>query len=226
MEKIIVNNLSKKFGQFYALKDLSLEINSGDKVVIHGSSGSGKSTLLYLLGGLDKPTQGEIYCFGKNLSRMSDSELANYRNNDVGFIFQFHFLLGTLTGLENILLPAQINGAVDLQKIRKTIFYHAEMLGVGDILSKLPSEMSGGQQQRINILRAISLRPKLLLCDEPTGNLDSQNSKIVIELLDKIANETNATLLVVTHDATIASRFEKQIQMVDGGIGNQVMNSL
>ncbi len=224
--KIVINNVSKKFGQFYALRDLSLEIAQEDKVVLFGSSGSGKSTLLYLLGGLDRPTSGEIFCFGKKVSGLSDNKLANYRNDQVGFIFQFHFLLGTLTGLENILLPAQINGLHDINEIKATTLAYAEKLGVLDILHKLPSEMSGGQQQRINILRAISLKPKLLLCDEPTGNLDSENSKIVIDLLDKIASETRATLLVVTHDRSIASRFDHQVEILDGGIGNQVMNSL
>lgn len=225
-EKIIVNNVSKKFGNFYALRDLDLEIDEHEKVAIYGKSGSGKSTLLYLLGGLDKPSNGNIYCFGQNISSYSDNDLAFYRNNFVGFIFQFHFLLGTLTGLENILLPAQINGTCNLKDVKNYVISHAERLGVSDILHKLPSEMSGGQQQRINILRAISLRPKLLLCDEPTGNLDSVNSKIVVDLLDSIADQTGATLLVVTHDKGVASRFSHQIEILDGGVGNQSMNSL
>ena len=225
-EKIIINNTSKKFGDFYALKDLNIEINERDKIAIYGSSGSGKSTLLYLLGGLDRPSGGDIYCFGKKISSLSDRELANYRNKDVGFIFQFHFLLGTLSGIENILLPAKINGSHNLNEVKKSVLKYANRLGVLDILHKLPSEMSGGQQQRINILRAISLKPKLLLCDEPTGNLDSTNSTIVIDLLDSIASETGATLLVVTHDKSVASRFDHQIEILDGGVGNQVTNSL
>ena len=226
MQKIIINNVSKKFGDFYALRDMSLEVLSGEKLVIHGSSGSGKSTLLYLLGGLDRATSGEIVAFGQNLTKMSDKQLALHRNEQVGFIFQFHFLLGTLTGLENVLLPAQINGNVSLRDIKKDTHRFAEVLGVSDVLNKLPTEMSGGQQQRINILRAISMRPRILLCDEPTGNLDSKNSKIVIDLLDEIAEETNSTLIVVTHDQSIALRFERQIEILDGGISNQLMNTL
>jgi len=225
-EKIIINNVSKKFGSFHALKDLDLEINEQDKVAIYGQSGSGKSTLLYLLGGLDKPSSGNIYCFGQNISTYSDHDLAHYRNNFVGFIFQFHFLLGTLSGIENIMLPAQINGSKNIKDVKSYVMEHAERLGVHDILNKLPSEMSGGQQQRINILRAISLRPKLLLCDEPTGNLDSENSKIVIDLLDSIADDTGATLLVVTHDQSVATRFSRRVEILDGGVGNQSMNSL
>lgn len=225
-QKIILNNVSKKFGDFFALKDLSLEISEGEKMAIYGSSGSGKSTLLYLLGGLDKASFGDIFCFGQNLSQLSDNDLAEYRNQKVGFIFQFHFLLGTLTGLENILLPARISGKENIKTIEKNIRNYAKNLGVYDILGKYPSEMSGGQQQRINILRAISLKPKLLLCDEPTGNLDSLNSSLVIDLLDDIATESGATLLVVTHDQSVASRFSNRIEILDGGIGNQVMNSL
>tara|TARA_B100000886_G_scaffold316893_1_gene255811 strand:+ start:160 stop:843 length:684 start_codon:yes stop_codon:yes gene_type:complete len=225
-ETIVVNNISKKFGNFFALKDLSIEITRGEKVAIFGKSGSGKSTLLYLLGGLDRPTSGDIFCFGENISKLTDIELARYRNIKVGFIFQFHFLLGTLTGLENILLPARINGDVSLKEIKQNSIKYAHRLGVSDILHKLPSEMSGGQQQRINILRAISLKPRLLLCDEPTGNLDSENSKIVIELLDEIALDSGATLMVVTHDQGVASRFPRQIEILDGGLGIQPMNSL
>lgn len=225
-EMIILSNVSKKFGDFYALKDLSLEIVRHEKVAIYGSSGSGKSTLLYLLGGLDRPTTGSISCFGESIDLYSDHDLALYRNNSIGFIFQFHFLLGTLTGLENILLPAQISGHHDVSSIKKNIMNYAQELGVDNILNKLPSEMSGGQQQRVNILRAISLKPKILLCDEPTGNLDSNNSKIVIDLLDKISTETGATLLVVTHDKSVASRFHRQVEILDGGLGNQVTNSL
>ena len=226
MEKIIINNISKKFGDFYALKDVALEISAGEKAVIHGASGSGKSTLLYLLGGLDRPSSGEIVTFGENVSKMSDHDLANYRNEKIGFIFQFHFLLGTLSGLENILLPAQINGKSNLRKVKRRILELASLLGVTDILGKLPSEMSGGQQQRVNILRALSLKPKLLLCDEPTGNLDSKNSEIVIDLLEQLSTEFGSTLLVVTHDQNVASRFPRKIEMLDGGISNQLMNTL
>lgn len=225
-QKIILNNVSKKFGDFHALKDLSLEINEGEKVAIYGSSGSGKSTLLYLLGGLDRPSFGDVFCYGQNISKLNDNSLAKYRNEQVGFIFQFHFLLGTLSGLDNIMLPARINGSKNIKEIEKNIKTYAENLGVADILNKLPSEMSGGQQQRINILRAISLKPKLLLCDEPTGNLDSSNSSLVIDLLDSIASESGATLLVVTHDQSVASRFSNRIEILDGGLGNQVMNTL
>ena len=226
MKKIIVSNLSKSFGDFYALKNLSVEFQEGEKCVIYGSSGSGKSTLLYLMGGLDRPSSGEIVTFGKNLNQMNDSELALYRNEDIGFIFQFHFLLGTLTGLENILLPAQINRRVNLAAVKEQAMRFAQRLGVSEILHKLPTEMSGGQQQRINIIRALSLNPKLLLCDEPTGNLDSKNSAIVIELLNELADELGTTLIIVTHDRGIASQFDRQIEILDGGIGNQEIYSL
>jgi len=208
-------NLTKKFGNNTALHDVSISLGKGEQYVIQGPSGCGKSTLLYLLGGLDRPTSGEIVVGEKKLSSMSDDELACYRNQSVGFIFQFHFLLPSMTCLQNILLPAKI-GNRNLKEVTSSSKDLAKRLGVEHCLEKFPFELSGGEQQRINIIRSLSLRPKLLLCDEPTGNLDSKNSVTVANLLKELGAKYEATLVVVTHDQFIAGMFNHQLKMIDG----------
>jgi ABC-type lipoprotein export system ATPase subunit len=210
-----IKNVKKWYGNSHALNGVSLTLKQGEEYVVRGASGSGKSTLLYLLGGLDRPTAGEIIINGKNLANMSDEELALYRNSYVGFVFQFHFLLPSMNCMNNILLPARL-GDGDLQVIKRETLQLAKLLKVEHCLSKFPFELSGGEQQRINIMRALSMKPKLLLCDEPTGNLDSENSQKVIQLLRTLAKEFGATLVVVTHDPLIAENFREKIYMKDG----------
>jgi len=217
MSFIKLKNIEKKYGATHVLRGINLEIAEKELVALRGASGSGKSTLLYLLGGLDQPTQGEVVIDRKNLHRLSDEELASYRNQTVGFVFQFHFLLPSMNCLDNILLPARI-GSVPLKKTIDEVKELALYLGVEHCLKKLPSEISGGEQQRINIIRALSLRPKLILCDEPTGNLDSKNSEKVAHLLKSLAIEYQSTLIVVTHDDKIASFFPRKIVIEDGQI--------
>ena len=213
---VYVGNVFKNFSQFEVLKGVNFSLEKGQQYVVRGASGSGKSTLLYLLGGLDQPTSGVVSVKGQNLGELSDSDLAKYRNEHVGFIFQFHFLLSSLTCLENILLPSQLSQKNNGSKVRKFVLEVADLLGVIDCLKKRPFELSGGQQQRINLIRAVSLRPELLLCDEPTGSLDSINSEIVCDFLFKLSRELGITLLTVTHDKNVASRFSRQFEMVDG----------
>lgn len=215
MSLVQVENVVKTFGEQNALNGLTLNFDQANHYAILGASGSGKSTLLYLIGGLDQPTSGRILVGGKELHKMNDSELANYRNEYVGFVFQFHFLLPSTTCLKNILLPAEIGGH-KLGPVKKRAEKLAEYLGVGHCLEKNPYQLSGGEQQRINIVRALSLKPKLLLCDEPTGNLDSENSKKVTQLLIKLAGEFGSTLLVVTHDLNVAKNFENKFVLRDG----------
>ena len=217
MSFIVLSNVEKSFGKTKVLRGLNLNIESKELVAIRGASGSGKSTLLYLLGGLDHPTSGKVLVEGKNLTTMDDEELALFRNQYVGFVFQFHFLLPSMTCRDNILLPARIGGH-DTKRVEKDIDELAQTLGVSHCLSKFPFEISGGEQQRINIIRALSLRPKILLCDEPTGNLDSKNSEKVVSLLKSLAAEFSATLLVVTHDDKVASFFPRKIVIEDGQI--------
>jgi ABC-type lipoprotein export system ATPase subunit len=214
---IKVVDVRKSFGKTGVLNGVDFEINKGDQVSLVGMSGSGKSTLLYLLGGLDKPSSGTIEIDGKVISNLGDDELAKFRNKDVGFVFQFHYLLPSLNCLDNLLLPAKIGG-IELSTIKKYVTELSEKLGVTHCLEKFPYELSGGEQQRVNIIRAVSLSPKLILCDEPTGNLDSKNSALVVGLLRDISEKINATLVLVTHDPSIASQFERKITIEDGRI--------
>ncbi len=215
MGVVNIEGLNKSYGKTKVLSNVNLSLEQGDRVVIMGASGSGKSTLLYLMGGLEKSDKGRVLINDKDLSKLNDEQLASFRNLDIGFVFQFHFLLPTLDCLENILLPARL-GKKDLEKTKTYTQGLARRLKVEECLSKYPYQISGGQQQRINLIRALSLKPKLLLCDEPTGNLDSNNSKIVVDLLNELSKEQNVTLVVVTHDEEVAVHFEKEIHMVDG----------
>lgn len=215
MSLIRLENVEKSFGKTKVLRGLNFTIADKELVAIRGASGSGKSTLLYLLGGLDQPTSGKVVIDNKNLSSMTDESLAHFRNSTVGFVFQFHFLLPSMTCRDNILLPARI-GDADLNAIEKDTLKLAEILGVTHCLAKYPFEISGGEQQRVNIIRALSLRPKILLCDEPTGNLDSKNTEKVATLLKNLSTEYGATLLVVTHDDKVASYFPRKIVIEDG----------
>lgn len=214
---LTVNQLYKSYGQTKVLNGLNFEIKSKVHTAIRGASGSGKSTLLYLIGGLDVMDSGEIIVDNLKIKNLSDAELGLYRNQKVGFVFQFHYLLPSMNCLNNILLPGRINGA-DIKKIETEILELASVLGVSHCLEKYPFELSGGEQQRINILRAVSLHPKLILCDEPTGNLDSKNTEIVITLLKTLAEKYNSTLIVVTHDLKVSAQFSGQIYLEDGQI--------
>ena len=217
MSLIECQNISKSFNDLRILKDISLNLEANGKYVIQGASGSGKSTLLYLLGGLDKPDQGKILYQGSNISKYSDEKLAKFRNLNIGFVFQFHFLLPSMSCLQNTLLPAQIAGA-DKRKTKSFVMELAKMMQVDHVLHKYPYQISGGEQQRVNIIRSLSLKPNLLLCDEPTGNLDSKNSEIVIKILNDLSFEMKSTLVIVTHDNNIAQRFERKITIEDGQI--------
>lgn len=217
MSFIRLEQVEKTFGKTRVLRGLNISIEQKELVAIRGASGSGKSTLLYLLGGLDQPTSGKVIIDKKNLHELDDEGLANFRNESVGFVFQFHFLLPSMTCRDNILLPARIGGK-NLKQIEDDTIRLSNILGVNHCLEKFPFEISGGEQQRINIIRALSLRPKILLCDEPTGNLDSKNSEKVTTLLKNLSADFGATLLVVTHDDKVASHFPRKIVIEDGQI--------
>ena len=217
---IKLENVKKTYNKSRALNGVTLSMDEGGEYLIRGSSGSGKSTLLYLLGGLDRPSEGKVIVNQKNLVDLSDEDLALYRNRYVGFVFQFHFLLPSMNCLDNILLPSRLGGMFSEEVVARAEKL-AKHLGVEHCLKKFPFELSGGEQQRINIIRALSLRPKLLLCDEPTGNLDSENSAKVIQLLKELARDFQATLVIVTHDPVIAQSFPKQFIMRDGVLVTQ-----
>ena len=216
---ISVKNITKKYGNFCALNDLSLNFEAQKQYAILGASGSGKSTLLYLMGGLDRPDHGNIYIGENSLFEMSDGQLASYRNKNVGFVFQFHFLLPSIDCMQNILLPAKI-GEKNTNEVKKRSLELADHLGVSHCLKKYPYQLSGGEQQRVNLIRALSLKPEILLCDEPTGSLDSENSQKVTALLKELSSEFGTTLVVVTHDPSVAMHFENQYHLQDGRLKN------
>lgn len=215
MSFIKCNNVLKNFGRTNILKGINLELEAGQQCSIVGASGSGKSSLLYLLGGLDQVSGGSIHIAGHELSKLNDEQLAKFRNENIGFVFQFHFLLPTMSCLQNIMLPSTIR-AKGADGVKNRVLEFAKILGVEKLLNRYPYELSGGEQQRVNLIRALSLKPSLLLCDEPTGNLDSGNSKLVADFLLEYSLKEKTTLIVVTHDNSIASRFERKIKIEDG----------
>ncbi|WP_129600391.1 ABC transporter ATP-binding protein [Anaerophilus nitritogenes] len=219
MEILKVQGLKKVYGKgankVEALKRLDISINKGEFVTIVGASGSGKSTLLHLLGGLDRPTEGKVMIDGEDIYEYREEKLAIFRRRKIGFIFQFFNLLPVLDVEENISLPALLDhDQVDKEYLSDII----RLLGLEDRKNHLPSELSGGQQQRVSIGRALLNKPAIVLADEPTGNLDSKNSKEVIELLKFSAKKYNQTLILITHDMNIASLADRIITLVDGCI--------
>lgn len=205
--------------QVHALQDVNLTVANGELISIVGTSGSGKSTLLHLLGALDTPTEGKVWIAGKDLSVQKDGELSVIRRDYVGFVFQKFHLMNELTVKENIVLPMLLAGkTVDEDYIEGLV----EILGLKDHQEHLPTELSGGQQQRVAIARALSNHPTIVLCDEPTGNLDHQTSHDVAELLLKVHEEYQKTILIVTHDEEIANIAERKIRIEDGKIMNGI----
>ncbi|HBC96803.1 MAG TPA: peptide ABC transporter ATP-binding protein [Clostridium sp.] len=219
MEILKVENLFKTYGKgenkVEALKNINLSVNKGEFVAIVGASGSGKSTLLHLLGGLDRPTSGKVMIDGENIYNYKENRLAVFRRRKIGFVFQFFNLIPVLDVEENISLPALLdNDKVDEVYLNEII----KMLGLEDRRRHLPSELSGGQQQRVSIGRALLNKPSIILADEPTGNLDSKNSKEVVELLKYTAKKYNQTLVLITHDINIASTADRIVTIQDGQI--------
>ena len=201
------------------MQDVNLTVANGEMISIVGTSGSGKSTLLHLLGALDTPTEGKVWIAGKDLSDQKDRELSVIRRDYIGFVFQKFHLMNELTVKENIVLPMLLAGkTVDEDYIEGLV----EILGLKDHQEHLPTELSGGQQQRVAIARALSNHPAIVLCDEPTGNLDHQTSHDVAELLLKVHEEYQKTILIVTHDEEIANIAERKIRIEDGKIMNGI----
>lgn len=197
------------------LKGLSLELGEGDDVCILGSSGAGKSTFLHILGTLERPTSGQLLYKGEDLFARSDDALAKFRNQTLGFVFQFHYLLSEFTALENVMMPGRIGG-LDPVECKARAERLLGMLGLSNRSTHYPSEMSGGEQQRVAIARALLCQPALLLADEPTGNLDTQNAKLIQDLFFELKRELKLTVVAVTHDTQFAARFSRQLRMADG----------
>ena len=196
---------------------VDLTVNRGEFLALRGASGAGKSTLLHLFGGLDTPTAGEIQFKGTNLNSFSNQALASFRNRSVGFIFQSYYLLPELDALENVCLPARM-ARVSVEDCTTRALKLLERVGLKDRVDHKPYELSGGEQQRVAIARALINEPELILADEPTGNLDSHTGAGIIDLLCEIQRERQATLIIATHDASVAARAPRVIQLVDGHI--------
>ena len=214
-------NLRKIYGQgeteVRALDGINLEVEKGEFVAIVGTSGSGKSTLLHIIGGLDNPTSGQVIVDGQNLSHMTDEELTIFRRRNIGFVFQQYNLIPVINVYENIVLPLRLDGAEIDEKLLEDI---VRTLKIGEKLENLPEELSGGQQQRVAIARALMVKPAVLLCDEPTGNLDSVTSMEVISLLKTCAARFHQTVIVVTHQEAIAQMADRILRVEDGKLYN------
>ncbi|MCU0078811.1 ABC transporter ATP-binding protein [Extibacter muris] len=222
MAMILAKNVSKIYEngakKIYALNHINFEINKGEFVVILGQSGAGKSTLLNILGGIDTLSSGEITVNDTNLSAMNERILADYRANEIGFIFQFYNLIPTLTVYENVALMKDIKEDI----LEPTAIL--ERVGLKQHLKKFPNQLSGGEQQRVSIARAVSKNPEILLCDEPTGALDSETGCMVLELIQDICREYQKTAIIVTHNANIAKAADKVIRLRNGKITEIIEN--
>ncbi len=221
MKIVEVNNLNKYFytpREFHVLKDLNFSVEEAKLTSITGKSGSGKSTLLYLLSTMDTDFQGSICMAGEEIKGRSNDWLSSFRNQNIGFVFQFHYLLPEFTVLRNVMLPALKLGKYDQEEIEHRAVELLKLLDVSEQISKRATLLSGGQQQRVAIARALINEPSIIIGDEPTGNLDSRNTTKVIDLFKELANEKKQTILVVTHDDDFACQSDHVICMADGKV--------
>ena len=212
---IKANNIHFSYGNLKVLKGLDLHIEKGEFVSIVGTSGSGKTTLLQLLGTLENTESGEIIIDKKAVQKLSEKELAIFRNQKIGFVFQFHNLLAEFSALENVCLPAYIAG-ISKKQAEKKAKEILSMLGLGNRMTHKPGELSGGEQQRVAVARALINSPAVILADEPSGNLDSKNAKDLHELLLKLNQERGQTIVIVTHNDELANMANRKLEMVDG----------
>ncbi len=208
----LVKEYKGPFGTLKILKKLDFEAQSGELVMILGRSGSGKSTFLHLLGGLDRPTSGTIEFAGRNIAKLNEHKMAEYRLKDVGVVFQFYHLLTELTLFENVLLPSKIAGSSKEKEAQRLI----ERVGLKERMKHYPAQLSGGEQQRTAIARALINNPAMILCDEPTGNLDEETAKSVFELLLSLNQEEKKTLIIVTHETSLVKQGKSVYELKDG----------
>lgn len=222
-ELIKLVNVSKIYdnGKTIALDNVNLVLPEHKMIAIYGQSGSGKTTLLNLIGALDKPTKGEVYIDGRDILKLNQNELANLRNKKIGFVFQFHYLISEFTVLENIILPALIyKKNIRINEIKEKAINLAKFLEIDNVLNKYPDFISGGQRQRAAICRALINNPKIVLADEPTGNLDSKNTEKVFNLFLNLNKEYKTTIIIITHNQEIADKCDIKIELKDGKVIN------
>ncbi|MEG1004143.1 ABC transporter ATP-binding protein [Clostridium sp.] len=222
MEIIKIENLTKKYGEgdneVVALNSVNLTVNAGEFVAIIGPSGSGKSTLLHMLGGVDNPTSGSVNINGVNISKLNDEKLSQFRRRNIGLIFQFFNLIPVMSAKENIELPYIIDERKpDIDYINELI----ELLDLKGRENHMPSQLSGGQEQRVAIGRALAYKPTIILADEPTGNLDSKNTKEIMKLLKHCSRKYNQTLIIITHDLNIAAEADRVVRIEDGNLSDE-----
>ena len=228
MENILeakqINKYFRKPVEFQVLKDISFDVRKGEFVSIMGKSGCGKSTLLYILSTMDTDYSGELYFNGQLITGLPANDLARLRNEKIGFVFQFHYLLAEFSVLENVMLPAKKLGKKSKEEIEHDAMEKLKLLGIDDQATKMASKISGGQKQRVAIARSLINDPSIIMGDEPTGNLDSKNSEIVFSIFKELSAEQEFSLLVVTHDEDFAHRTDRIIEMGDGKILDHSMS--
>jgi lipoprotein-releasing system ATP-binding protein len=210
-----VQNITKKYGELSILKGISFTVNKGEIVSIVGSSGAGKTTLLQILGTLDQPSSGSFTIDGINPFLLNQKELARFRNKNIGFVFQFHQLLPEFNALENVMIPSLIQG-LSKKEAKEKASYLLQQVGLSDRFSHRPNELSGGEQQRIAVCRALINSPKVVFADEPSGNLDSRNAEELHELFFKLRTEFNQSFIIVTHNNRLAEQADRTITLQDG----------
>lgn len=227
MSALELKNITKVYGEKVKTKVLNntdLTINEGEFVSIIGQSGSGKSTLLNIMGTLSKGSSGTLYINGINVEGMNKNELADLRNSELGFIFQFHYLLPEFTVIENILMPYSISGKKVNKEILERAYELIDLVGLTKVKNNMATDLSGGQQQRAAIARALINSPKIILADEPTGNLDSNTTNDIYNLLRDINKKYNTTFVIITHDNRIAEKADRVIEVLDGNIIKDYLN--
>ncbi|WP_298732111.1 ABC transporter ATP-binding protein [uncultured Chitinophaga sp.] len=214
---LVARNLTKNYSNLQVLKGVDVSVSKGEIVTIVGSSGAGKSTLLHLLGTLDVPSSGEVWLGDTNLTALKGNALADFRNRHIGFIFQFHHLLPEFTALENVCIPGYIAGASN-GKVQKRAEELLDTLGLKDRAGHKPNQLSGGEQQRVAVARALINNPDIVMADEPTGNLDSKNARELHQLFLELRDKLNQTFIIVTHNEELAPLSDRQLVMKDGKI--------
>lgn len=222
---ITVEGITKSFGSLKVLKGINLHVEKGEIISIVGASGAGKTTLLQIIGTLDKADSGTVHINGQKLNSLRDSQLSDFRNKNIGFVFQFHQLLPEFTALENVMIPALIGKVKDSQAKQKAKEL-LDMLGLADRLGHKPNELSGGEKQRVAVARALINNPAIILADEPSGSLDTENKEELHQLFFKLRDTLGQTFIIVTHDENLASITDRTVHMKDGQIYDPLKESI